>query len=119
MNHPSRIPLALPCVVDIYVDVSGISHSACNHSVGLGANGCIIDFVAEVIPAVPAHRRCRGNLRPLRTDSGVVDNTNQQHRGKSLHPTSYHRPAPQTTPPSPCAMTITCQTTYVRIAPNG
>src|SRR6185437_9627817 len=57
MYIPLRIALAFPGVIDIHIDVSGISHPARDHSVCRCANIGVIYLLSEMIPAVPAHWR--------------------------------------------------------------
>ena len=57
LQHAVRVTPALPAVVDVDVDVAGIAHAARDHRVGDLAHGAVVDVGAELVPAVPAHRR--------------------------------------------------------------
>src|ERR1700739_1322392 len=62
-EYAARVALALPCVVDVDVDVARIFHAAGNDLVGGVADVLVGDFAGEVVPAIPAHRRSCGHLR--------------------------------------------------------
>src|SRR5579864_3193006 len=49
--------LSFPGVVDIYVEIACITHSAAHHGVRLCANDGIVDLFRKVIPTVPPHGR--------------------------------------------------------------
>src|SRR5215469_2361391 len=57
LNVPFRIAHTLPGVVDVDVDVSRVPHSARYHRLCLRANSGIVNFVVEMIPAIPSHWR--------------------------------------------------------------
>ena len=49
-----------PTVVDVDVLVAGVAHARRHHCVGRLANEILVDAATELVPAVPAHRRRRG-----------------------------------------------------------
>ncbi len=62
MEHALGVASALPCVVEIDVDVSGVAHTGADEHVGGGTDIGVGDVLGEVVPAVPTHRRRGGEL---------------------------------------------------------
>src|SRR5215472_13433324 len=56
MNNAFGVAVALPGVVDVEVDVSGIAHTAGDEGIGHFADRLVVNLAREEIPAVPAHR---------------------------------------------------------------
>ncbi len=65
MKNALGVALTLPGVVNVDVNITGVAHSAGDHSVGLCTHCGVVNFVAEMVPAVPAHGRGGSNLRGL------------------------------------------------------
>jgi hypothetical protein len=57
MKNAGGVALGLPGVVDVDVDVAGVSHAGGDNLVGGIANVLVSDSLGEVIPAIPSHRR--------------------------------------------------------------
>ena len=66
VQHAVGVALALPGVVDVYVDVTSVFHSSGDELIGGRANVLVGDAAGEEVPTVPAHRRSQCHLRPLR-----------------------------------------------------
>src|SRR5579875_2665504 len=65
MDHAAGITRALPGVINVYVNVARIAHSAGYQGVGRSAYVRISDPLSEMVPAIPAHGWSRGELRRL------------------------------------------------------
>src|SRR5438270_11166940 len=57
LDVPFCVAHTFPSVVDVDVGVSRFPHPARYHRLCLRANSCIINFIVEVIPAIPSHWR--------------------------------------------------------------
>lgn len=51
------VAFSFPGVVDVDVNVAGITHAALHHGIGDLADGLVVDGMLELVPAVPTHRR--------------------------------------------------------------
>ena len=60
VEDATRVALAFPGVVDVDVDVAGVSHAGGDDLVGGVADVLVGDSLGEVVPAIPAHRRRLG-----------------------------------------------------------
>jgi len=60
LDETVTIALAMPAVVDDDVAVSGRLHAAGHHGIGSRADDLFVDLAADLVPAVPAHRRSQG-----------------------------------------------------------
>src|SRR5262245_12351783 len=58
MNVAVRVARTLPSVVDVYVDIPGISHAVTRHGVRDSPNCRVVDAVGELVPTAPSHGRC-------------------------------------------------------------
>ena len=63
VQHSVRDALTLPGVVDIHVDVARVFHAGGDELVGGGADVLVAHLSGKEVPAVPAHRRRKRNLR--------------------------------------------------------
>src|SRR6476659_9522123 len=57
MDYSILIPLAFPGVVNVEIDVPGAFESGRDQRIGGFANSLVINFVREMVPAVPSHWR--------------------------------------------------------------
>src|SRR5271170_4810154 len=74
MEDTLCVALALPCVIDVDIDVAGIAHAGVHEHVGSGADVRVSHMRSKMVPAVPAHGRCRGDLRLAESRRGGEKN---------------------------------------------
>ena len=60
------IPLAVPAVVQVEINITGINQPQFDHLVGRGFDQFFVDIGGELVPGIPSHLRGEGESFPFR-----------------------------------------------------
>src|ERR1700722_7173446 len=86
VNDTLSVAFTLPRVIDIDIDIAGISQAAAHHGIRLGAYHGVAYSVREMIPTVPTHGRSarqESRIRDRDTRDGAKDDAANQRRKES------------------------------------